>query len=191
MKLHSIFGRTVIACLIVVGILIGLSGVAQSTEVHVTPATRISTKDRVLGPLASSQTIHVVISLNLRNQAELKTFLANPHHKTLTPAQFKQAYSPTDAQVALVVNFLHQAGFTSITVASNRQLVSADAPASTVQAAFHTQLVSVAMHDGRNAYANSTPAEIPKSLIDIVHGIMGLQTVNELHSLSHLVPMSN
>lgn len=191
MKLNRIFGRTLIACLIVVGILVGQSCVAQSTGVQVTPATQISAKDHVLGPLAASQTIHVVISLNLRNQAKLKTFLANPHHKILTPAQFKQAYSPTDAQVALVVNYLRQTGFTNITIAPNRQLVSADATASKVQTAFNTQLVSVTTRDGRNAYANITPAEIPMFLKSIVHSIMGLQTVNELHSLSPSVPTSN
>jgi hypothetical protein len=77
-----------------------------------------------------------------------------------------------------VANYLASAGFVNVSIAANRQLVSADATADTVHAAFHTGLVHMRTHDGRDAYANMGNVMIPAPLRQTVLAVLGLQTVN-------------
>jgi len=156
----------------------------QAMATTLSRATHLQASDSVLGPLASSQSMHVVISLKLRNQQKLDAFLANPHHPILTPAQFKARFSPTAGQAQAVAEFMKKQGFSHVTIASNRLLVSGDAPAATVQSAFNTRMVSVQTHDGRRAYANSTTPKVPASLQGTVLAVLGLQNVHMLHTFA-------
>src|SRR5690242_2021849 len=122
-------------------------------------ATILRHGDTAAGPLALSQPMHIVVALKLRNQAQLHSFIASLHQpnapKPMTSEQFMQAHSPTSAQAQAVGDFMRHAGFTNVEIAPNRLLVSGDAPAASVQAAFGTKFVSVKTHDGRMAYANT------------------------------------
>ncbi|MGH8126894.1 MAG: Ig-like domain-containing protein [Gammaproteobacteria bacterium] len=145
-------------------------------------ATQLQASDTVLGTLASSKAMHVALSLKLRNQSKLDAFLANPHHPILTPAQFTARFSPTAEQAQAVATFMKKAGFSNVTIAPNRLMVSGDATASTVQSAFQTRLVSVQTHDGRLAYANSSAPKVPTALQGTVLAVLGLQNVHVLHT---------
>ena len=164
------------------------AGTAASAASAASPAmarpTRLVQGDVIAGPLALSQSMHIVLGLKLQNKAELDALISRPGFKPLTGAQFTARYSPTQAQAQAVANFLKQSGFTNIKVAPNRLLVSADAPAANVQRAFQTSLVSVKTHDGRVAYANTQPASVPASLQSIVNGVVGLQNVHIPHVFS-------
>jgi subtilase family serine protease len=118
-------------------------------------ATVLRHGDAVTGPLAITESMHIVVGLKLRNQAQLDALISHPGFKPLTGAQFVAQYSPTVEQAQAVANFLKASGFTNVQIAPNRLLVSGDAPAGAVQRAFKTSLVSVKTHDGRMAYANS------------------------------------
>ncbi|MFC5472961.1 S53 family peptidase [Paraherbaspirillum soli] len=139
--------------------------------------------------MAQGEPVHVVLSLNLRNEAQLDQFLQELHQpgsaaygKFLTPAQFAAQYAPTEKQVAAVVTHLKKAGFVNINVAKNRQLVSADGTAATVEAGFRTTLKRF-VHEGRGVYANTAAAQVPSALGDIVGSVLGLQNVeiNQTH----------
>jgi subtilase family serine protease len=150
-------------------------------------ATILRHGDTAAGPLALSQPMHIVVALKLRNQAQLHSFIASLHQpnapKPMTSEQFMQAHSPTSAQAQAVANFMRHAGFTNVEIAPNRLLVSGDAPAASVQAAFGTSFVSVKTHDGRMAYANTQDAHVPASLQDSVLSVVGLQTVHTAHTM--------
>ncbi|HET7396290.1 MAG TPA: Ig-like domain-containing protein [Gammaproteobacteria bacterium] len=147
-------------------------------------ATMLRSGDTVVGDLASSQTMHVVISLKLRHQAQLKTFITSSAHQPLTTAEFAARYSPTRAQAEAVANFMKRSGFTNVTISANRLLVSGDAPAKTTQTAFNTHFVRVHTHNGRNAFANSTDVRIPASLQGSVLSVLGLQNVHVMHTFA-------
>ncbi|MGH8282257.1 MAG: S53 family peptidase [Gammaproteobacteria bacterium] len=132
-----------------------------------------------MGTLVPTQRMHVVMALKLRNQASLDAFLANPQHAILTPAQFTADYSPTITQAQEVAAFMRSAGFINITIAPNHLLVSGDAPASVVGAAFYTSFIQVLTRHGRHAFANSSDIYIPASLQSSVNAVLGLQTVHE------------
>lgn len=149
----------------------------------------LHTGDQAVGLLPVTQPMHLVISLKLRNQARLDRFLAKARQKGTALAQrsmstgdFVAQFAPTQAQAQAVVDYLKLAGFSNIDVAPNRQLVSADATADVVRAAFHVGLVQVRTQDGHVAYANTGSVMIPASLRDTVLSVLGLQTVNVFHT---------
>ena len=137
------------ALVVAMGLAVGSTAIAAtpaagaaSTAV-VTQATRLRTGDSVVGPMALAQSMRVTISLHWRNPAQLQAFIAQPHHKNLSHAEFMAAYGPTVAQVDQVKAFMHKQGFTHITVTPDNLLVSGEAPVATVQQAFHTSMVNV------------------------------------------------
>ena len=155
------------------------AAVANTTVV--TQATRLRAGDSVIGPMALAQPMRVTLSLHWRNQAQLQSFIANPHHKNLTHAEFMAGYGPTVAQVNQVKAFMHQQGFTHIKVTPDNLLVSGEAPVATVQSAFHTSMIDVRTAKGRLAFANATPARIPAALQGVVNEVLGLQDVHRFH----------
>jgi len=145
-------------------------------------------------PLESTKPLHVAVSLNLRNTAQLQAFIKNvntrgnaAYGQFLTPAQFKAAYSPTDAQVQAVVAHLQQSGFTHITVSPNNTLVFADGNPATVATAFNTTMKTYT-HAGKQRFGNDGDVMVPQALSGIVGSVMGLQNVSQKHILSHLGP---
>jgi len=149
-------------------------------------AAALHTGDMVTGPMSLAQPMRVSVSLQLRNEAQLQAFIANPNHPNLTPAQFTAQYGPSEGDANAVAAWLTQHGFSDVSISSNHLLVSASAPAAAVQSAFHTNLVRVHTHDGRNAYANSSDAAVPASLHG-VSGVLGLQTVHVPHPVGHVM----
>ncbi|GAB2553767.1 PKD domain-containing protein [Rhodanobacter koreensis] len=150
-------------------------------------ATSLRNGDVAQGPLAFSQPMHVVISLKLQNKSKLDAYVADPKHKALTPAEFTAMYAPTQAQAQAVANYLKQSGFTNVTIAPNRMLVEADGHADTVQSSFHTSMVHVRTHDGRDAYANSNDVMIPAELQSTVQSVLGLDNVHMSHIFARRV----
>jgi pseudomonalisin/xanthomonalisin len=103
----------------------------------------------------------------------------------ITSAEFLAHHAPTAAQTQAVVDHLQRAGFINVHVAPNRMLVSADGTAATVKAAFNTELRQVTV-DGREAFANASPAQVPAHLAGIVNAVHGLQSVHQAHPM-HVV----
>lgn len=154
-------------------------------------ATRLRQGDVVNGPLAVSQPIHIEVALKLRNPDQLHTFLATAKSSTLSMVQHKMSaqqfvasYSPTADQANKVAAWLRSAGFTNVTIAPNRLMVSADGRADTAQAAFKTSLAQVRTKEGRTAYMNNGAVQIPAALQDSVLSVIGLQNVHQPHTFA-------
>jgi len=147
--------------------------------------------DVATGPLAFSQPMHVVLSLKLRNKAQLDSFVAKAEQpgtpiaqRSMNPQQFAAQYSPTQAQAQAVADYMTKAGFTNVSIAPNRLLVEGDATSDTVRATFNTTFESVHTHDGRNAYHNTSAVMIPASLQDSVQAVLGLDNVHLSHTFA-------
>ncbi len=133
--------------------------------------------------VAGSTPLHLIVSLQLRNQSSLDAFLKNQHTAgspqygvTLTPDQFAAAYAPSTDQAQAVTAYLAQSGFSNIQVAGNRLLVTADGTAAVAQRAFNTQLVQYQV-GGQTVYSNASAAQVPDSLAGTVLAVQGLQNV--------------
>ena len=142
--------------------------------------------------LDSTKMLHVAVSLNLRNVDQLQAFnksLNTPgsanFHQFLTPAQFRAAYAPTDAQVQSVVTHMRQSGFTNITVSPNNTLVFADGNSAAVSTAFNATMKSYT-ENGKLRFGNDSDAMVPQALSGIVGAVTGLQNLVVKHPLSHV-----
>lgn len=140
-------------------------------------ATPLRPTDTMVGPLSSTHPLHIVFALKIPDWTNLKAFVTQPNHPVLTPAQFEAMYSPSIEDANAVADFLDQAGFTNVAIASNRLIVTGDAPAGTVSEALHTSFAQVLTGRGRQAFANTSAVELPTSLQGIVLAVGGIQDI--------------
>ncbi len=154
--------------------------VATSTKAH-DPRAALH-----VAPLKAGEQVDIVVSLKLRNKADLdaltaKLMAGTPGVKPLTSAEFMAKHAPTAAQAADVVKYLREQGFSNIEVAPNNLLVSATGGAGVIRTAFKADLHEYNVN-GRRAYANVTDALIPTHLSSTVLGVVGLQNVHMMHT---------
>ncbi len=154
--------------------------VATSTKAH-DPRAAVH-----VAPLKAGEQVDIVVSLKLRNKAELDSLTAKLMSgaagvKPLTSAEFMAKHAPTAAQAQEVVAYLRAQGFSNIEVASNNLLVSATGGAGVIRNAFKADLHEYNV-GGRRAYANVTDALIPAHLSSTVLGVVGLQNVHLMHT---------
>jgi pseudomonalisin/xanthomonalisin len=139
--------------------------------------------------VAPGQSLHVVVTLKLRNRADLDQRLARIHAGSTTDyingTQAAQLYLPTAAQAQAVVAHLTQAGFRNIVVAPNRLVISADGSAANAKTAFHTTLRNFGSGADRR-FANVTEAQVPAHLGGVVLAVHGLQNAVGFHTMAHI-----
>ncbi len=104
----------------------------------------------LLGPLAGSTSLHVVLGLQAQNASQFQpTLLAtltpgnSLYGTSLTLQQFVTQFGATSAQVGAVENYLTSMGFTDITIADNQLLIDGYATAGDVESAFNTSLSNI------------------------------------------------
>jgi pseudomonalisin len=141
--------------------------------------------------LRDGEQVDIVVSLKLRNKTGLDALTAKLMSgaagvKPLTSAEFLANYAPTAAQAQSVVDYLRAQGFVDIEVAPNNLIVSATGGAGSIRSAFKADLHEYEV-DGRRAYANVTDAEVPAHLGNTVLGVVGLQTVNLMHTFARRI----
>ena len=157
--------------------------------------TALGRGDAVVGALPMAQPIHVEVALNMRDRGSLDALIANNAKmqsqglavRSMTPSEFLATHAPTQAQAQAVVDYLTNNGFTHVSIAANRLLVSADGTALTARNAFMTSFAQVRTREGRVAFANTDEVRIPALLKNSVLSVIGLQTVYQAHTFVHRV----
>jgi pseudomonalisin len=176
--------------------------VAQAQSAWVSTATKAYPTQylhdaTLIGPLASSAALHIVVGLQEQNanlvQPTLKRMITpgDPlYGTTLTVQQFVAQFGPSATQVQAVQNYLAANGFTNIAVADNQLLVEADGTPANVLAAFNTPLVQYSVN-GASVYVNTADAQVPASLSGTVIAVLGLNNLVSLHSDIHTLALNN
>jgi len=122
-----------------------------------------------------------------RQQADLDKLLAdqqNPSsplfHAWLTPEQFGDRFGLSPGDLAAVVAWLRNAGFTISGTAAARNWVAVDGSVETVQRAFHTEI-----HDyivvGETHFANVSEPSLPAAVAPLVTAVEGLNDFRMTH----------
>jgi xanthomonalisin len=142
-------------------------------------------------PLEVSRPLHITVVLKGRNEAQLDAFLSQldergspNYHRYLTPAEFKDRFGPTEAQVQRVVAHLRASGLRNIAVSANNTLISADGNVDNVHDAFNVSLKRF-NYRGKSVYGNDVPAQVPSELGGLVDAVLGLQNAEVPHRLIH------
>ena len=134
---------------------------------------------QVLGAAPAGTSMRIAVALNLQNKASLEQLVTSG--QTITPDQFTAGYAPTDAQANAVAGYLEGVGMQSVTIDPGNLLVTADATAAQVSAAFDTTISSVA-YDGATYFANTAAAQVPAALAGSVAAVLGLQDIATMHT---------
>jgi subtilase family serine protease len=97
--------------------------------------------------VSASQRFSVAISLPLRNQAELDDLFQRiydpqspSYHKYLTVDEFTERFGPTESDYEAVLHFAQTNGLAVIEMFNNRMVVDVEAPAASIEKAFHVTL---------------------------------------------------
>jgi len=132
-------------------------------------------------PLSTPMTVRM--GLLIQNKQGLDRYIGSIttpgsalYGQSLTPAQFKASYAPSDAQVQQVMSFLEGAGFSNIQVEPNNLIVSADGTVGIAATAFNTSFENYNQF-GNIVYGNTTAPQVPASLSGIVGAVLGLNTI--------------
>ncbi len=134
----------------------------------------------LVGPLAPSTSMHVILGLQAQNASQMQPTLQSLNGASLTLQQFVAQFGATSAQVTAVKNYLTSMGFKDITVSDNQLMIDAYGSAAKVEAAFHTSLAEYALN-GATVYLNTAAAQVPASLSGIVIAVLGLNNIALLH----------
>jgi len=103
----------------------------------------------------------------------------------LTPAQFRQQFAPSQAQVGAVQSWLRSQGFTVETTPQNNHYVSAEGTVAQAAAAFGASFGMYSI-SGLTLRSPSSDVSIPDSLAGIVSGVIGLDDSAQLVHTNHV-----
>lgn len=149
-------------------------------------ATRqvIPLQARDLGPVPANMPMRIVVGMRLRDPAGAKAVERRQNTpgdpmfaSYLTPSEFTARFSPSGAQVAAVGHYLAEHGFRNLVAEPNNLVISGEAPAAAVEAAFDTQIHRFRTAHGTFEYANVSPALVPAALQNSVVSVLGLHSL--------------
>jgi subtilase family serine protease len=101
------------------------------------------------------------------------------YRQFLTPQQFRQQFSPSQAQVGAVQSWLRGQGFSVNYTPQNNHYVSAEGTIAQASAAFGTTFGMYA-YQGLTLRSPSSAASVPSNLAGVVSGVIGLDDSAQL-----------
>lgn len=151
----------------------------RSTFAEILAAQQLSD----IGPTAATESVHLLISLAHRNQAQRDQLIhdqATPGSPSylhfLTPQQFDQQFGALPSTREAIKSGLQQAGFTVDQDRFGASVIEADGPAAKAEALFNIQLHDVRESNGRVAHLPSSAPATPAFLQQNVVSILGLDS---------------
>src|SRR5271155_983385 len=152
-KGENVNRRLGVAILAVMALIVVVSLAGQAQAQSYPPLTRhtrevtLNGQARLLGKLPASPSMGLVITLPLRNQAELDEFLKNVSdpssayfHHFLTVEEFTSLFGPTKEDYATVIRFAEANGLTVVDTSRNRMIVQVSGKAGDIEKALHITL---------------------------------------------------
>ncbi|HEY1509661.1 MAG TPA: S53 family peptidase [Solirubrobacteraceae bacterium] len=154
---------------------------AQKVAIHGTASPAASRTPRV-GSVAGGTSMDFQVIMKLPDQASADQFaqsVSTPgsaqYGKFLTPTEWEQRFSPTQAQVDEVKSFLSSNGFSVKNVSPDRLTVEATGDASRVENVFDTTL-SYHRVQGQSLLLEDNNLSVPSDIAGLVEGVSGLST---------------
>jgi subtilase family serine protease len=111
---------------------------------------------------------------------------SSSYRQYLTPAQFRQRFAPSQAQVGAVQSWLRGQGFAVEYTPTNNHYVSAEGTVAQAQAAFGTSFGMYKVH-GLTVRSPSADVSVPTSLAGIVSGVIGLDDSAQFVHTDHTI----
>lgn len=116
--------------------------------------------------------------------------VSDPHSSSygqyLTPAQFRQQFAPSQAQVNAVQSWLRTQGFNVVYTPANNRYVSAEGTVAQAEAAFGVSFGKYNVK-GLTLRSPSSNISIPNAIADVVAGVLGLDDSAQFVHTNHAV----
>src|SRR6266516_4504456 len=151
-------------------------------------ASAYTSKIQLLANTPVNQTISLAIGLNLRNTANLATYLreiTDPHSPLyrhyLNPASFAALYGPLPQSEAAISAFLRSQGFKITATYPNHLIIDAVGNVAQAQHAFQVQINNYRSPAGQLFFANANPPSLPVQLASLVAAVSGLDNTVQYH----------
>lgn len=192
--LSSVLAILAIASLVVLGSNLILTAHAASgrTVLHGSAPAWANTKNYA-GAANAGDTVGFRVYLGWNNEAAVQALAqavsdpkSSSYRQYLTPAQFRQQFAPSQAQVNAIQSWLRSQGFNVEYTPQNNHYVSAEGTIAQASAAFG---VSFGMYnvDGLAVRSPSSDLSIPSSLATSVEGVLGLDDSAQFVHTNHVV----
>ena len=157
----------------------GLSSVAAASSSGasgwvMTHTLGLHLRGESLGRAPGTTPVEVSLALPLRNQSQINDVIEA--RTVLSKAQARARFAPTPATASAVSHYLASRGFTGITVAGDRLLVTGHGTVARAERAFDTTISRYRL-DGQTVYANTSAARVPAALSGKVVAVLGLSDV--------------
>jgi len=144
------------------------AGLSKSNSSPSNPSVRLERMLLLLKPSPARQQ-------KLEQLLEAQQTRGNPsYHQFLTPTQFASRFAPTAADVANVVAWLRDQGFTVAALPASRGWIEFSGTVAQVQQAFGAQVKAIATEDGQMRYRFDSPAKFPAAISGSVNGLVSL-----------------
>ena len=154
-----------------------------------TPLEVMTGQATLVGRLAPTQKLRVVLGLQPPHMAEEENFLVqlqtkgSPNfRKFLTPAQWNARFAPSAEDEQRVVDWAQNQGLTVTQRYANRLLVDVEGTSETIEKAFAIQMNQYKAGDSTE-FSNDSDPVIPSELQGILHSVGGLNSLQRAHAL--------
>ena len=101
------------------------------------------------------------------------------YHQYMTPAQFRQRFSPSQASVNTVTSWLKSQGFSVVDVPANNHYVSAEGTVAQAESAFGVGFGMYSV-DGLTLRSPEADISMPSDVASVVSGVVGLDDSAQL-----------
>src|SRR6266436_6486181 len=108
------------------------------------------------------------------------------YRRYLTPAQFRQQFAPSQADVNAVESWLRGGGFTVVYTPQNNHYVAAEGTVAQASAAFGVDFAAYAVQ-GMTLRSPAAEISIPSALAGVVSGVLGLDDSAQFVRPDHIV----
>jgi subtilase family serine protease len=138
-------------------------------------------------PMGDSTPVEFNLDLPSRDPAGLQSLVASvstpgsgSYRAFLTPAQYTEKFSATQADVSTLTGFLKDQGFSVTSVSPTRTTMSVTGTAATVTSTFGTALRSYATSTSGTLVAPGGALTLPADIAPLVAGVRGLADLQHL-----------
>jgi len=151
-------------------------------------AQAYTSKSQLVANTPVNQTISLSIGLNLRNTANLASYLreiTDPHSPLyrhyLNPASFTALYGPLPQSEAAISAFLRSQGFTIRATYPDHLIIDAVGTVAQAQNAFQVQINNYRSVSGQLFFANASSPSLPVQIASLVAAVSGLNNAVQYH----------
>ncbi len=189
--------RTAFSIVVILALLLNVllvttaSAAANPRSVLKGTAPSWANSKNLVGPANKSGDVGFRVYLGWKNPAAVAALakaVSDPSSATygqyVAPAQFRQQFAPSQADVTAVQQWLHSQGFSVIYTPTNNKYVSAEGTVAQVQAAFGVTLDMYKV-DGLTVRSPSADVSIPSSLANVVESVVGLDDSSQFVHTNH------